>query len=277
MKKRIMSILSQRHDYYELDNTTKKLYNMETLKEKLGKLSLPWKKGKVNEKDMVYEQEGKSDDSLTKAFSELAPYFISGGYIKVREDYRVYPTTVEFYFHSEKEDGIKDPIVYHRDNNKVQGKIPFFPVMTLHAHDSGYDITFENPKEEYRASVLIRAYQIYDVHNRCWLNWTEDEQVPKDDPLRYKFISSHEGNINTQSTYLKYILNSFVIGGYNNIDWVDATTLLDTDKLKEPTKRQNVYSYEPNKPNQRWDDREDKRYEIPRQRKWSFSRENPIE
>lgn len=243
---------------------------METLKEKLEEFA--------NSKLLAFSKNTKeAEEKLQEEFSKLAPFFISGGYIKVREDYRVYPTTVEFYFHSEMDDGVKDPIVYHRDNNKVQGKIPYFSVMTLHAHDSGYDITFENPKEEYRASVLIRAYQIYDVHNRCWLNWTEDEQVPKDDPLRYKFISSHEGNINTQSTYLKYILNSFVIGGYNNIDWVDATTLLDTDKLKEPTKRQNVYSYDPNKPNQRWDDREDKRYEIPRQRKWSFSRENPIE
>ena len=246
------------------------------LKEKLENLSLPWKKGKVNEKDKVYEQEGKSDDSLTKAFSELAPYFISGGYIKVREDYRVYPTTVEFYFHSEREDGVKDPIVYHRDNNKVKGKIPYFPIMTLHAHDSGYDITFENPKEQYRASVLIRAYQIWDVHNRCWLNWTEDEQVPKDDPLRYKFISSLEGNINTQSTYLKYILNSFAIGGYSCIDWVDAMPLLEKDQIKLD-KRQNVYSYDPNKQKQRWDDRKlNKIYEIPRKRKWKFSRKEPI-
>lgn len=239
---------------------------MATLKEKLENLSLPWNKNDVDEKV------GEASDSLSQAFCKLVPYFISGGYIKVREEYRVYPTTVEFYFHSEKEDGIKDPIVYHRDNNKVQGKIPYFPIMTLHAHDSGYDITFENPKEEYRASVLIRAYQIWDVHNRCWLKWTK----LKDDD--YKFISSHEGYINSQSTYLKYILNSFAIGGYSNIYWVDAdvTNLLEIDKIKLD-KRQNVYYYDPNKPNQRWDDKDDGRYEIPRKRKWSFSRENPIE
>lgn len=236
---------------------------MERLKENLVEFA--------NSKLLAFsEHTKKAEDNLQEEFHKLAPYFLSGGYIKVREDYCVYPTTVEFYFHSEKDNGIKDPIVYHRDNNKVQGKIPYFPIMTLHAHDSGYDITFENPKEEYRASVLIRAYQVWDIHNRCWLKWTK----LKDDNM---FISSQLPQINTQSTYLKYILNGFPINGESIISWVDAnaTTLLKKDKIKLD-KRQNVYSYDPNKPNQRWDDRDDGRYEIPRKRKWSFSRKEPI-
>ena len=169
-------------------------------------------------------------EQLNYEFKALAPYFLSGGYIKVREDYRVYPTTIEFYFHSEKEDGVKDPIVYHRNNNKVKGKIPYFPIMTLHAHDSGYDITFENEKEQYRASVLIREYQIWDEHNTCWLKWDATSQ-------QFCPIINGQDPRNTQVLYLKYILNSFAIGGYSCIDWINASS---KDEINEATFRQNV-------------------------------------
>ena len=236
---------------------------METLKEKLEEFA--------NSKLLAFRDNSKdAEDKLQEEFNKLAPFFLSGGYIKVRDDYRVYPTTVEFYFHSEKENGIKDPIVYHRDNNMVQGKIPYFPTMTLHAHDSGYDITFENPKEEYRASILIREYQIWDIHNHCWLKWNTATQ---------QFCPSEEKDtINTQVLYLKYVLNGFANGECSYIAWVDATNLLEINKgIKVGTTRQNVYYYNPNKLNQKWDDRNDHRYKTPRTRKWSFSRENPIE
>lgn len=59
-----------------------------------------------------------------------------------------YIRTVEFYFHSEKPNGIHDPIVYHRNIRDLEGnlmeKVPYFPIMSLHAHSSGYDITFES-------------------------------------------------------------------------------------------------------------------------------------
>ena len=196
---------------------------METLKEKLENISFTW------------NDEGK----LTGEFAKLAPFFISGGYIKVREDYRVYPTTVEFYFHSENENGVKDPIVYHRNNNKVKGEIPYFPMYTLHAHDSGYDITFENPAEKYRASVLIRAYQVWDVKQNCWLKWgTKEQQFRKYDE------KEDETPINTQVLYLKYILNGFTMGSGNLIDWVDADKKEET---KEPDQRKNVPLYKINK------------------------------
>jgi hypothetical protein len=227
---------------------------METLKEKLEEFA--------NSKLLAFSKNSKeAEEKLQEEFSKLAPYFLSGGYIKVREDYRVYPTTVEFYFHSEKDDGVKDPIVYHRDNNKVQGKIPYFPVLTLHAHDSGYDITFENPKEEYRASVLIREYQIWDVHNRCWLKWDTDAQkfvpVPMENDYR-----------NNQVLYLKYILNSFEIGGCSSIDWINASTLLYIDSgLKLGTQRKGVNKY--NELGKRIKGVKDGRL-------WSFSRKEPI-
>lgn len=182
------------------------------------------------------EKDHSSVEKLTEAFAELAPYFLSGGYIKVREDYRVYPTTVEFYFHSEKKDGVKDPIVYHRNDKYVKGDIPYFPLLTLHAHDSGYDITFENEKEQYRASVLIRAYQVWDIKHECWLKW-ENQQFRK-------YIESEKNTpINTQVLYLKYLLNGFPMNGENLICWVDAKELLPFKK-EDAKPRQNVSKYE---------------------------------
>ena len=101
----------------------------------------------------------ESESDLFGKFKRLADNFLYGGYIQVRNEYRIYIQTVEFYFHSEKEDGIKDPIVYHRNGRELD-EVPYFPLMTLHAHISGFDITFENPTLQYRASALIRAYEI---------------------------------------------------------------------------------------------------------------------
>ena len=195
---------------------------METLKEKLENFPFSW----------------NNENNLTEEFAQLAPYFISGGYIKVREDYRVYPTAVEFYFHSEKENGVHDPIVYHRNNNKVEGEIPYFPMFTLHAHDVGYDITFENPEKQYRASVLIREYQILDVkdkHNRKWLKWDSKKQCFRKD--------NGQNPTNSQVMYLKYILNSFPMNAESQINWIDAKELIEISK-EEGKPRINVPKYE---------------------------------
>ena len=192
---------------------------METLKEKLKSFHFPW----------------NDETALTKKFAELAPYFISGGCIKIREDYRIYPTTVEFYFHSEDKDGVHDPIVYHRNNKYVKGEIPYFPMFTLHAHDSGYDITFENPAEKYRASVLIREYQVWDKKQSCWLKW---------DTTKQQFCACLKGQnpINKQVLYLKYILNGFTMSSGSLIDWIDATERLKPSEI-DSKPRQNVPLY----------------------------------
>ena len=211
---------------------------------------------------------GNDVDELTGKFKELAPYFLSGGYIKVRDEYRIYLTTVEFYFHSEKDGGVKDPIVYHRNNNKVEGEIPYFPMFTLHAHDSGYDITFENPKEEYRASVLIRAYQIWDVKQKCWLKWKKNTNNEGSSAGKMQFMP-YKGSapINTQVLYLKYILNSFTMGSGSLIDWVDATILLEKSDI-DSKPRKGVDLYDENE--QRLKGHQDKRL-------WGFPRKKPIQ
>ena len=232
---------------------------MEALKEKLKSFQFSW----------------DDETKLTKEFARLAPYFISGGYIKVREDYRIYPTTVEFYFHSENENGVHDPIVYHRNNKYVHGNLPYFPMFTLHAHDSGYDITFENAKEGYRASVLIRAYQVWDVKHSCWLKWDTTEQQFR------AYLLKDKTPINTQVWYLKYLLNGFTMGSGSLIDWIDATELIELSE-KDGKPRHNVPKYEYKPEKKKFDklikghNKDNKPLYEPCNRAWSFSRKESI-
>ena len=199
------------------------------------------------------------ETKLQKVFRDLAPAFLYGGYIQVRQDYKVYIRTVEFYFHSEKNNGIHDPIVYHRNGRDLE-KVPYFPLMSLHAHNSGLDITFESEKKEYRASALIRSYEVVDK-NGCYLEWRKNEKG------KYMFLKNSDYKYNTQSTYLYALLNGFAFGNDNDIKWSDfprTQSLSITEKT-----RQNVflseseYEYKPIK---------EKRCK----RQWSFTREEHI-
>lgn len=158
----------------------------------------------------------ESESDLSSKFNDLAGDFLYGGYIQVRNEYRIYIQTVEFYFHSEKEDGIKDPIVYHRNRNGLD-EVPYFPLMTLHAHISGFDITFENPTLQYRASALIRAYEIKSKDGK-YLYWNVSKKA---------FEKSDTYKCNTQSTYLYSFLNGFALTDKaetpeQQIIWIDS-------------------------------------------------------
>lgn len=197
------------------------------------------------------------ETTLNNEFQKLAPAFLYGGYINVYNQFKIYIKTVEFYFHSEKQDGIHDPIVYHR-NGKNLDTAPFFPLMTLHAHNSGFDITFENKEEEYRASALIRAYEIKD-NNGKYLKWDSKES---------KFKPCNEYCFNKQSTFLYSVLNGFAIGDENGVKWVDSP--LCTKYSITPKTRQGVYKsesefiYKPLEP------------KVKCKREWSFTREDKI-
>ena len=188
-------------------------------------------------------------DELTGLFRELAPAIIYGGYIRVGEDFRIYIHTVEFYFHSEKGSpyDIQDPIVYHREGKYEGRRIPYFPILSLHAHASGYDITFENEDLKYRASALIRAYSIYDVKEKRFLD-TQKEGRHWDD----------------RSTYLYDFINGFPIDVNHSIEWIDAKQSCQHE-VKEPTPRRNVFIYENGKKTEKRD-----------LRPWSFSRTKDI-
>lgn len=167
---------------------------MATLKEKLENFSFT----------------GNKVEDLTNKFSDLAEYFLYSGYIKVREDFKIYIRSVEFYFHSEL-DGIYDPIVYHRDGRGIK-HVPYFPIMSLHAHNSGFDITFENSAKKYRASALIRSYEVIDNEGK-YLKWEKNEEG------HYMFIQKDNYCYNTQSTCLYTLINGFAFGNDNDIKW----------------------------------------------------------
>lgn len=188
-----------------------------------------------------------NETELQSIFKELAPAFLYGGYIQVHDEYRVFIRTVEFYFHSEKENGIHDPIVYHR-NGKDFANVPYFPLMTLHAHSSGFDITFESEAEQYRASALIRTYEVKDKDGK-YLVWNKEKNM---------FEKTTDYGYNTQSTYLYALLNGFSLGNSNNVKWIDAPRKQSSSAMEK--KRQNVYQFD------------SERNKVKCDRNWSFTR-----
>lgn len=113
-------------------------------------------------------QESRNDilhgsTAAPKEFEQIAQVALSGYFLVQGTDRKIIvrPTCVEFYYHEEWDNGIKDFIVYHR-NSKTS--LPStFPLGVLHNHVSGIDITFErgnDAKNAVRASMLIREYEI---------------------------------------------------------------------------------------------------------------------
>lgn len=151
-------------------------------------------------------------------FKQAARAILSGCFLvkSGSKEVRIYPTCVEIYYHEECGDGVKDPIVYHR--NRPQKSEPCFPLGVLHNHVSGIDITFEhdidNPSNPVvRASALIREFRI-----------------------------GKEGANETRSTYLYQALyGQFSIFDGFTVSWEDGD---EQRELSEPTVRKNVAVYE---------------------------------
>ena len=197
-----------------------------------------------------------NETELQSIFQEIAPVFLYGGYIQVRNDYKVYIRTVEFYFHSEKAEGIHDPIVYHRNGRDFE-EVPYFPLMTLHAHTSGFDITFESETGKYRASALIRSYEVKNKNDE-YLTWDKKNSL---------FAKSKEYGYNTQSTYLYALLSGFPLGNENEIKWIDSPRTKLKDITEKP--RQNVFQSE-----NEWEYKPIKANRC--KRNWSFTREDRV-
>ena len=211
-----------------------------------------------------------NDTNLMNKFEDIAMTILYDGYIQVRNDYRIYIKTVEFYFHPEEDSPLRntidpDPIVYHRDYRKGMfpcRKLPYFPLMTLHAHVSGLDITFENENLKYRASALIRAYAIYDMSTKSFIETKK----------KYK---EGEAPYDDRSTYLYDFINGFSLieGNKDNIMWIDKAT--DVPHNLKSSQRENVYRY-------KYEYKRDREEEIMEKleekdnRQWSFTRTNDI-
>ncbi|MDE5888276.1 MAG: hypothetical protein K2H46_11910 [Muribaculaceae bacterium] len=209
----------------------------------------------------------ETESELDECFNEVAEAFLYGGYISVsdykEERYRIFIRTVEFYCHYEgdEKDLPKDPIVYHRNGRYVEGEVPYFPLMSFHAHASGYDITFENKDLQLRSSALIRAYEVYDVKRETYLHYDREKKL---------FVSCNDSKdrVNKQSTYLYNFLNGF---SDNNIKWIDTPIIAQHQNLKS-AQRQNVYNYKYDEDKKDWIKQSTKDV-----REWSFTRLDEIE
>ena len=178
---------------------------------------------------------GKSRlECVTAEFEVLAKKFLYGGYIRVGDDYDIYINNVEFYYHEEEgkgyseSDRITDPKVYHCNDQFPGRTLPPFPIMTLHSHWSGFDITFEDPDGKYRASVLIREYSVFDHNTKDknhplggYVNW--NTRAVKNNETKKGSFQVKDNPINdTRSSYLQYYLNGFSMDGRNTrIEWID--------------------------------------------------------
>ncbi len=197
---------------------------------------------------------------LDSEFRALARHFLYGGYVSVRDDdgretFRVHIRTVEFYFHSEDGSACADEIVYHR-NGKGLADMPYFPLMAFNAHVSGIDITFENRARQYRASALIRAYEVVDMRREeggVFLKYSK-----KDGVGLFRPVDPNAGDcVNTQSTYIFDIINGF---GPHGPQWMD-NPLRDPGQPLVTAPRKGVRLYVNHQ-----------RTKDPDTRKWSFTR-----
>ena len=180
------------------------------------------------------ERKDEKENNLFSSFVLLAKKMIYGGYFRVRKDYAIFISKVEFYYHEEegaKGEKMLDPIVYHRNGRFGDWNVPYFPVMTLHSHWSGFDITFEKESSHYRASALIRNYVVMDLKSGKYLELDTSVAVPgqkmvgrisrKDDPV-----------IDSRSTYLQFFLNGFSFGGEpSDVKWEDLD-IVDGSRVK---------------------------------------------
>ena len=180
-------------------------------------------------------------------FQEVAKAILSGHFrvqnSSTSEHIEVHPTCVEIYYHEEQNNGVKDPIVYHRNRETKSGKNTpsVFPLGVLHNHVSGIDITFESEADNskkyvtgiVRASALIRKFKVKDKDGK----WMEFTKIKNNEDIKSK--------IEDRSTYIyEYLFGQFSIFDGFTIKWVDGGQDFDDIKLKcNPRKNVKEYRY----------------------------------
>ena len=129
-----------------------------------------------------------SEEVIGKCFVPCAKEILCGGYLLVNNQFKIDIRSIELYYH--EEDGeILDPIMYHTNLkfnesslSKRMKEFPYFEFGSLNLHTSGIDVTFENPREHYRASFLIREYRILSSDQDL-----SDNKVPFDNHSTHLF------------------------------------------------------------------------------------------
>lgn len=160
------------------------------------------------------------ESSLAEQFSRLADYFLYSGYLLINSKTKVYLRDIEFYYHEEV-GAIKDPIMYHR--NTKNKSICYFPLGLLNAHMSGIDITFENEQKQFRASILIRGFNIIEGNTAL--------------PVEYDRRSTH--------IYEALFMQNSLLEGIH-IEWIHEPTTPCQNECIESAVRVNVCEFDEN-------------------------------
>ena len=134
--------------------------------------------------------------ALDKQFCLLAKELLYGGYFRIKGKKHLYLDDIEFYYHEETADGLKDPIMYHTNDNEGKGKeIQYFEIGRLNLHISGVDVTFENEEKQYRASFLIRGFHVddqkFDGHSTHIYNEMLFMGLPLGKPIEIEWVSEN--------------------------------------------------------------------------------------
>ena len=143
--------------------------------------------------------------NLSSQFEAIAKDVLLGGCFEINGVRRIYPLEIEFYYHEEGENGLKDPVMYHTADH--EGKmLDYYPLGSLNCHISGMDVTFENQEKQYRASFLIRKYRVCEYESGEWVEKKECEKrstyiyedmfmnIPLSDGITVKWISGETVN-----------------------------------------------------------------------------------
>jgi hypothetical protein len=107
-------------------------------------------------------------DAVKQCFMPCAEKILCKGYFLINGNYIIDIGAIELYYHEEK-GNIKDYIMYHTNAHPYKSRMsefakgyPYFKPGSFNLHQSGLDVTFENPdiNKKYRASFLIRSYRL---------------------------------------------------------------------------------------------------------------------
>ena len=153
--------------------------------------------------------------NLSSQFEAIAKDVLLGGCFEINGVRRIYPLEIEFYYHEEGENGLKDPVMYHTADH--EGKmLDYYPLGSLNCHISGMDVTFENQEKQYRASFLIRKYRVCEYESGEWVENKEFEKrstyiyedmfmnIPLSDGINVKWVNVEPINL-AEEILSKYI------------------------------------------------------------------------
>lgn len=207
-----------------------------------------------------------NDNAVADCFFPCAEKILLGGYFLINGKYIIDLGSIELYYHEEL-GNIKDPIMYHTNEHipysihyKNKGRYPYFKIGSFNLHQSGVDITFENPDKEYRASFLIRSYRVLEI--------SENEKL-EDVECKLNDVSSPKFDPHSTHLFDDMFPNGVVFGDNSEVkvEWV----MCHKEGEIEMCNRMNVYEYEKDN-NGKYQKKKEEGKFVKEQKKWGFKR-----